>query len=53
MTLALNAAQAIVAEPIDDSLPSDAMSISELAEALGVRTSTLRHWGVSRTWEVV
>src|SRR5690606_20206511 len=28
----------------DDVRPSDAMSISELAAALGVRPSTLRHW---------
>jgi DNA-binding transcriptional MerR regulator len=35
---------AISEEPIDDVRPSDSMSISELAAALGVRPSTLRHW---------
>jgi DNA-binding transcriptional MerR regulator len=38
------AAQAITGEPIHDVRASDAMSISELAAALGVRPSTLRHW---------
>lgn len=38
------AAAAISREPIDDVRPSDAMSVSELAAALGVRPSTLRHW---------
>lgn len=38
------AARAITAEPIDDVRDCDAMSISELAAALGVRPSTLRHW---------
>lgn len=38
------AARSIAAEPIDDIRPTDAMTISELARALGVRTSTLRHW---------
>lgn len=42
--LAREAAAAISGEPIDDVRPSDAMSISELAAALGVRPSTLRHW---------
>lgn len=42
--LARQAAAAISGEPIDDVRPSDAMSISELAAALGVRPSTLRHW---------
>jgi DNA-binding transcriptional MerR regulator len=42
--LAKEAAAAIAAEPIDAPRPSDAMGISELAAALGVRTSTLRHW---------
>lgn len=41
---AKRAAEAISGEPIDDVRPSDAMWISELAMALGVRTSTLRHW---------
>ncbi|MGY1681681.1 MerR family transcriptional regulator [Geodermatophilus sp. SYSU D01176] len=44
VALAQEAAAAIAAEPIEDPLPSDAMGISELAGALGVRTSTLRHW---------
>jgi DNA-binding transcriptional MerR regulator len=38
------AAQAISSEPIEDVRASDSMSISELAAALGVRPSTLRHW---------
>lgn len=38
------AARAITDEPIDDVRASDAMSVSELAVALGVRPSTLRHW---------
>lgn len=44
LALAREAAEAIAAEPLDDVRPSDAMSISELATALGVRPSTLRHW---------
>ncbi|GAB0107316.1 MerR family transcriptional regulator [Nocardia sp. JMUB6875] len=31
-------------EPIADVRGSDAMTIAELADALGLRTSTLRHW---------
>ncbi|MEV0298309.1 MerR family transcriptional regulator [Nocardia sp. NPDC050710] len=38
------AARAIAAEPIDDMRQSDEMSISELAGALDVRPTTLRHW---------
>ncbi|AJE39107.1 MerR family transcriptional regulator [Streptomyces nodosus] len=38
------AARAISAEPIDDVRASDSMHVSELAAALGVRPSTLRHW---------
>ncbi|MER5257322.1 MULTISPECIES: MerR family transcriptional regulator [unclassified Streptomyces] len=41
---AKDAARAISREPIDDVRASDAMSISELATALDVRPSTLRHW---------
>jgi DNA-binding transcriptional MerR regulator len=41
---ARSAARAISREPIDDIRPSDAMGVSELATALGVRPSTLRHW---------
>lgn len=44
LELAKEAAAAITAEPIEDVRPSDAMSVSELAAALGVRPSTLRHW---------
>ncbi|MGC5010482.1 MerR family transcriptional regulator [Streptosporangium sp. DT93] len=42
--LARRAAATISEEPIGDVRPSDAMSVSELAVALGVRPSTLRHW---------
>ncbi|MBB5627782.1 MerR family transcriptional regulator [Sphaerisporangium krabiense] len=41
---ARQAVQAISGEPVDDVRASDAMSVSELAAALGVRPSTLRHW---------
>ncbi len=41
---ARQAAQAISSEPIEDVRASDLMSVSELAAALGVRPSTLRHW---------
>ncbi|GAA4658478.1 MULTISPECIES: MerR family transcriptional regulator [Amycolatopsis] len=44
LALAKQAAEAIAAEPIADVRPSDSLSISELAEAIGVRPSTLRHW---------
>ncbi|MGY2090553.1 MerR family transcriptional regulator [Nocardia gipuzkoensis] len=44
LELAQRAAAAISAEPIADVRASDAMSVSELAAALGVRPSTLRHW---------
>ncbi|WP_330234161.1 MerR family transcriptional regulator [Nocardia sp. NBC_00508] len=44
LELAKRAAEAISAEPIDDVRPSDSMGVSELAAALGVRPSTLRHW---------
>ncbi|MEU4832149.1 MerR family transcriptional regulator [Streptosporangium sp. NPDC023615] len=42
--LARRAAATIAEEPIADVRPSDAMGVSELAAALGVRPSTLRHW---------
>ena len=42
--LARAAAEAIAAEPVEAVRPSDAMGISELAVALGVRASALRHW---------
>jgi DNA-binding transcriptional MerR regulator len=48
LRLAQQAAQAISGEPIDDVRPSDSLSISELATALGVRPSTLRHWESER-----
>ncbi|WP_280245853.1 MerR family transcriptional regulator [Nocardia abscessus] len=48
LELAQRAAAAISAEPIADVRPSDAMSVSELAAALGVRPSTLRHWDAER-----
>ncbi|MER6951877.1 MerR family transcriptional regulator [Nonomuraea sp. NPDC000554] len=38
------AARAISSEPIEDVRAFDSMSVSELATALGVRPSTLRHW---------
>jgi DNA-binding transcriptional MerR regulator len=44
LDLAKQAAAAIAAEPIEDSAPSDSMTITALADALGVRPSTLRHW---------
>ncbi|MEU2172663.1 MerR family transcriptional regulator [Nocardia sp. NPDC019219] len=44
LALAKRAAEVIAAEPIADARPSDAMSVAELAAALGVRPSTLRHW---------
>ncbi|SFI88233.1 MerR family transcriptional regulator [Amycolatopsis sacchari] len=44
LAMAKQAAEAIAAEPIADMRPSDSLSISELAEAIGVRPSTLRHW---------
>jgi hypothetical protein len=44
LALARKAAEAITAEPIAEPHPSDSMSISQLSDALGVRTSTLRHW---------
>ncbi|MEV7868432.1 MerR family transcriptional regulator [Streptomyces sp. NPDC088124] len=44
LALAREAAAAISAEPIGDVRPADALSVSELAVALGVRPSALRHW---------
>lgn len=44
LKLAKEAVEAISVEPIEDVRPSDSMSVSELAAALGVRPSTLRHW---------
>ncbi|MER5275081.1 MerR family transcriptional regulator [Streptomyces sp. NPDC002809] len=44
LALSQEAAEWISAEPVEDIRPSDAMSVSALAVALGVRPSTLRHW---------
>lgn len=44
LELAKEAVGTISVEPIEDPRPADSMRISELAEALGVRPSTLRHW---------
>lgn len=44
LTLAQEAVESINAEPMMDVHPADSMSIGELALALGVRPSTLRHW---------
>lgn len=44
VTLAQDAVAAISTEPLHDPRAADAMTISELANALGLRTSTLRHW---------
>ncbi|MGW5450455.1 MerR family transcriptional regulator [Nocardia sp. NPDC003979] len=44
LALAVRAAAGIGAEPIADVRDSDALGIAELADALGIRTSTLRHW---------
>ncbi|MEV6578754.1 MerR family transcriptional regulator [Streptomyces sp. NPDC051582] len=44
LALAREAAAAISAEPIAQVRPADAMGVCELAAALGVRASTLRHW---------
>lgn len=45
---AKEAVELISAEPIEDVRPSDSMNVSELAAALGVRPSTLRHWDAER-----
>ncbi|MFE3542473.1 MerR family transcriptional regulator [Nocardia sp. NPDC059177] len=44
LELAVRAAAAVSTEPIAEVRTSDAMTISELAAALGIRPSTLRHW---------
>lgn len=44
LALARQAVAAITDEQIDAPLPSDALTITQLAEAIGVRASTLRHW---------
>ncbi|WP_152365961.1 MerR family transcriptional regulator [Microlunatus speluncae] len=48
LRLARAAVAAITVEPLEDVRPSDSMSVSELATALGVRSSTLRHWDAER-----
>ncbi|HYQ67752.1 MerR family transcriptional regulator [Actinophytocola sp.] len=44
LDLARQAAEAIAGEPIAEVRPADSMTVTELAAALGVRASTLRHW---------
>ncbi|MFD4367158.1 MerR family transcriptional regulator [Rhodococcus sp. NPDC058521] len=44
LALTMEAVAAIAAEPIAEMRPGDAMTVAELADALGVRPSTLRHW---------
>ncbi|WP_205019927.1 MerR family transcriptional regulator [Streptomyces sp. HB132] len=44
LALAREAVAAIASEPVEDVRASDSMSVLELAAALGVRPSTLRHW---------
>ncbi|WP_081511443.1 MerR family transcriptional regulator [Nocardia donostiensis] len=41
---AIAAAESITTEPLTDIRASDSMTVSELATALGIRPSTLRHW---------
>jgi DNA-binding transcriptional MerR regulator len=38
------AVAAIRRDPVGDARPADSMTIGELADALGLRTSALRHW---------
>lgn len=45
---AREAVRMISREPIEDVRGSDSMSVSELASALGLRPSTLRHWDTER-----
>lgn len=44
LAAATAAVAAIAEEPVREVRPSDSMGVSELAAALGVRASTLRHW---------
>jgi DNA-binding transcriptional MerR regulator len=44
LRLARQAVAAIAAEPLTAPRPSDAMTISELADALGTTPASLRHW---------
>ncbi len=48
LALAEEAALAISKDPVEDVRPSDSMSVSELATALGVRPSTRRRAGGTR-----
>ena len=48
LRLAQEAVVAITAEPLDAPRPSDGMTISELASALGTTPTTLRHWETER-----
>lgn len=48
LELARQALRSISAEPMTDVEPADSMSVGELALALGVRPSTLRHWEAER-----
>ncbi|OXM52907.1 MerR family transcriptional regulator [Amycolatopsis alba] len=45
---AREAVRVISREPMEDVRGSDSMGVSELASALGVRPSTLRHWDAER-----
>jgi DNA-binding transcriptional MerR regulator len=44
LRLAREAVVSIAAEPVESPRPSDAMTITQLATALGTTTATLRHW---------
>lgn len=44
LALARQAVASIASEPMEDVRAADAMGVGELAEALGVRASALRHW---------
>lgn len=44
LAAALDAAAGVAAERVDDALPDDSMGTGELARAIGVPASTLRHW---------
>jgi hypothetical protein len=48
LELAIRAAESIACVRIDNPGPADAITISELAGALDVRPSTLRHWDAER-----
>lgn len=48
LELARRALRSISAEQLADVEPADSMSVGELAQALGIRPSTLRHWEVER-----